>query len=159
MNRIEGRCACGALAYGLAERPLYVHACHCTRCQRETGGPFAHHLMVETANLQLLQGQPLFTRVPTDSGRRHWVARCAQCHMAVWNAHGSRTPVIVYLRVGTLDDPRPWPPMAHIYVRSRQPWVALDPTVPQFSGSYDARRTWPDASLARYEQAKARRTG
>jgi len=155
MTPIEGRCACGALAFRLARPPLFVHACHCTRCQRETGGAFAHHLMIETAQLQLLQGQPLFTRVPTDSGGRHWVARCADCHGVLWNAHGSRQPLIVYLRVGTLDEPAAWPPQAHIYLRSRQPWLVLDPAVPQFSGAYDARKTWPADSLARYDEAKA----
>lgn len=157
MTPIDGRCACGALAYRLGAPPLFVHACHCTRCQRETGCAFAHHLMIETAQLQVLDGDPQFTRVPTDSGRRHWVARCEACRTALWNAHGSREPVIVYLRVGTLDAPAAWPPQAHIFVRSMPAWMRLDPAVPQFEGGYDAQRTWPPASVARYQMARAAR--
>lgn len=154
---IDGRCACGALAFRLARPPLFVHACHCSRCQRETGGAFAHHALIEPAQLQLLQGEPLYAQVPTDSGRRHWVARCAVCHMGLWNAHGSRQPLIVYLRAGTLDRPADWPPRAHIYVASKPAWMALDPAVPQFSRGYDARKLWPADSLARYQQAQANR--
>ncbi len=154
MKPLGGRCACGALAFDLARPPLFVHACHCTRCQRETGCAFAHHLMIETQHLRLRQGLPQTTQVPTDSGRRHWVARCAHCHTALWNAHGSRKPLIVYLRVGTLDVPADWPPQAHIFVRSKPAWMVLDPAVPQFQGHYDARRLWPAESLARYDQAK-----
>ncbi|WP_158219941.1 GFA family protein [Ideonella sp. A 288] len=157
MTPLDGRCACGALAFRLSRPPLFVHACHCTRCQRETGGAFAHHLMIETAHLHLLQGEPHFARVPTDSGRRHWVVGCAGCQAVVWNAHGSRNPLIVYLRVGTLDAPATWPPRAHIFVRSKPAWMLLDPAVPQFSGAYDARRVWPAESVARHDLAQAAR--
>lgn len=157
MNPIDGRCACAALAYRLDGPPLFVHACHCTRCQRETGGPFAHHLIIETSRLQVLQGQPSSVQVPTDSGRRHDVVRCGDCGTVLWNTHGSRAPLIAYLRVGTLDEPAAWPPRAHIYVRSRVAWLAPDPSAPQFSAGYDARRTWPAESIARYEAAQAQR--
>jgi hypothetical protein len=62
-----------------------------------------------------------------------------------------------YVRVGTLDQPQALPPLAHIYVRSRQPWLMLDSAVPVFAGCYDAAKTWPQASLARYEAARALR--
>jgi hypothetical protein len=66
-------------------RPLFVHCCHCTRCQRETGGPFAHHAMMEFSRFSVLQGEPEFVLGPTDSGGRHWVARCPTCRTAMWN--------------------------------------------------------------------------
>lgn len=157
MKPVDGRCACGALAFRLMGPPLFVHACHCTRCQRETGGAFAHHLVIETSQLQLLQGDVVYAKVPTDSGRRHWVAGCADCRTAVWNAHGSRTARVVYLRAGTLDTPADWPPQAHIYVKSKPAWMLLDPQVPQFDAYYDVRQTWPAASLARWDRAKAGR--
>lgn len=152
---LEGGCACGALRYRLAHAPLFVHACHCTRCQRETGGPFAHHLMLERTALEILQGTTTLTLVPTDSGRKHWVARCAACATALWNVHGSHMPRIVYLRVGTLDEPAAHPPRAHIYVRSKQPWVVLDDSTPRFAAYYDAAKLWPQPSLERYVQTQA----
>ena len=156
---LDGGCACGQVRYRLLERPMFVHCCHCTRCRRETGGPFAHHAMVEYTRFEVLQGEADFVRVPTDSGGRHWVARCPACRTAMWNEHGTRQAVTRYVRVGTLDEPAVLPPLAHIFVRSRQPWVVLDPAVPAFSGYYDAAAIWPSDSLARYEAARAQRAG
>lgn len=153
--QLDGGCACGALRYRLEREPMFVHCCHCTRCQRETGGPFAHHAMIEFTAMTLLQGEPEFVKVPTDSGNVHWVARCRGCRTAVWNEHGSRRAITRYLRVGTLDDPARCPPQAHIFVRSRQPWLTLAPGLPAFRTYYDAAKLWPADSLARYAAAKA----
>jgi hypothetical protein len=154
----EGGCACGALRYRIEREPLFVHACHCTRCQRETGGPFAHHAMVEWTAMTLRAGAPEFVAVPTDSGTRHWVARCPQCRTCVWNEWGSRRAVTRYVRVGTLDEPARFPPRAHIFARSRQPWLVLDErpgAAPVFDTWYDPAALWPAASRARHAAAGA----
>lgn len=151
----EGGCACGAVRFRLEQAPMFVHCCHCTRCQRETGGPFAHHAMVEFTAMSLTLGEPEFVKVPTDSGNTHWVARCPACRTAMWNEHGSRQAITRYVRVGTLDEPARFPPQAHIYVRSKQPWLKLPPEVATFQGGYNAARIWPALSLERYEAAKA----
>lgn len=157
---LDGGCACGALRYRLHREPMFVHCCHCTRCQRETGGPFAHHAMIEFTQMSVLQGQHEFISVPTDSGGKHWVARCASCRTAVWNEHGSRQAVTRYVRVGTLDEPSRCPPMAHIYVQSKQPWLVLPPDAPAHAGYYDSAKTWPVASLARWAAAnEAKKSG
>jgi hypothetical protein len=152
---LDGGCACGAVRFRLLKPPMFVHCCHCTRCQRETGGPFAHHAMIEFTQMSLLAGEPEYVKVPTDSGRTHWVVRCSVCRTGMWNEHGSKSAFNRYVRVGTLDEPSRLPPQAHIYVRSKQPWVALSPDVPAFQADYNAARTWPTASLARYAAARA----
>jgi hypothetical protein len=159
-----GGCPCGELRYALLAEPLFVHACHCTRCQRETGAPFAHHLMIEHGHFEVRRGTPAFTRVPSDSGRAHWVAHCPTCQATLWNEWGitpPALPVTRYVRVGTLDEPARCPPQAHIYVRSKQPWLTLDDGAPQFTACYDAAKAWPVESLARWQAAKAlwERTG
>jgi hypothetical protein len=151
----DGGCAGGGVRYRIAREPLFVHACHCTRCQRETGGPFAHHAMVEFSAMTLLQGKPDFVKVPTDSGNTHWVARCPQCRTAMWNEHGSHRAVTRYVRVGTLDEPGRFAPQAHIFVRSKQPWLVPDAGIPAFDGYYDAAKLWPARSWLRYAEAKA----
>lgn len=114
--------------------------------------------MIEFTQFAVLRGQPEFVLVPTDSGGKHWVARCPTCFTAMWNEHGSLKPITRYVRVGTLDDPDLFPPQAHIYTRSRQQWLTLDADVPAQRGYYDARKAWPAASLARYAAAKAARS-
>jgi hypothetical protein len=153
----DGGCACGALRYRITREPMFVHCCHCTRCQRETGSPFAHHAMVEFSTMALLAGAPEYVAVPTDSGNTHWVVRCPTCRTALWNEHGSRRAITRYVRVGTLDEPARLPPRAHIYLRSKQPWLQLAADVPGFERCYDAAKTWPEVSRQRHAAAKAAR--
>ena len=49
----EGACTCGAVRYRLASGPLFVHACHCRWCQRETGSAFALNALIESGALSL----------------------------------------------------------------------------------------------------------
>jgi hypothetical protein len=149
-----GGCACGALRYQLLCEPMFVHCCHCTRCQRENGSAFAHHAMIEFTQMEVTSGTVEFVKVPTDSGNIHWIARCTTCRTALWNEHGSRKAAQRYLRVGTLDQPDFFPPQAHIYVRSKQAWLQLAPEIPAFDGYYDSAKIWPAASLARLAAAK-----
>nr|WP_238363323.1 GFA family protein [Casimicrobium huifangae] len=153
----DGGCACGAVRYRMHARPMYVHCCHCTRCQRETGSPFAHQAMIEFTAFSLLCGEPEYVPVPTDSGNKHWVARCPDCKTAMWNEHGTRKAITRYVRVGTLDAPEACPPLAHIFTRSKQPWLALPEGSKQYPAYYDASKAWPKASLERYAAAKAAR--
>jgi hypothetical protein len=152
---LDGGCACGAVRYRMHELPMFVHCCHCTLCQRETGGPFAHHAMIEFSKFSLLQGDPTFVLVPTDSGGKHWVARCPTCQTAMWNEHGTREPITRYVRVGTLDTPDALPPQAHIFTRSKQSWLILPSETSSYRAYYDAAKTWPAESLKRYEVAKS----
>ena len=76
----------------------------------------------------------------------------------MWNEHSTRETVTRYVRVGTLDEPGALPPLAHIFVRSKQVWIGLDESTPKFRGAYDAAKAWPAESLARYDTAKKLRT-
>lgn len=129
---LGGGCACGQLRYRLLDAPLFVHACHCKRCQRETGGPFAQHALIEHTAFEVMQGQPLFATVPSDSGTVHRGARCACCHMVLWNEWGEGPPLLRYVRLGTLDTPERCPPQAHIFTRSAQDWLKLTGDAPVY---------------------------
>ena len=61
-------------------RPLFVHACHCTWCQRESGSAFALHAVIETVFVGVLAGVPCEVRLPTSSGLGQVVLRCPVCH-------------------------------------------------------------------------------
>jgi hypothetical protein len=57
------------------------------------------------------------------------------------------------VRVGTLDQPSRCPPLAHIFVRSKQAWLTLPADAPAFKGYYDGAKTGPASSLARWAAA------
>ena len=147
-GKLEGGCACGAIRYRLESAPMFVNCCHCHDCQRQTGSAFVINAVIETDRITLLSGAPEAVGVPTDSGRPHDIHRCPQCRVAVWSDYGGR-PAIRFLRVGTLDDPGAVPPGAHIFTRSKLPWVALPGDAPAFDIYYDMQSLWPAASLER----------
>jgi hypothetical protein len=147
-DKLEGRCACGAVRYRMASGPMFVHCCHCLDCQRQTGSAFVLNALIETSRVEILGDEPERFEMPTESGRPHGIYRCRSCGTAVWSEYGG-VAALRFVRVGTLDDPRALAPDVHIYVRSKQPWVALPPGVPAFEAYYDSKALWPAESLAR----------
>ncbi len=145
---LEGGCACGALRYRLASAPMFVHCCHCRDCQRQTGSAFVLNALIEADRVIRLKGAPEAVPVPTDSGRPHDIYRCPTCRTAVWSDYGRRG-VMLFVRVGTLDDPAALPPDVHIYTRSKLPWIRLPDGVPAFEAYYEMSKLWPAESLAR----------
>jgi len=145
---LEGGCACGAVRYRMKTGPMFVHCCHCRDCQRQTGSAFVLNALIETDRVEVLGEQPVRFEMPTDSGRPHGIYRCRACGTAVWSEYGGAA-VVRFVRVGTLDEPRALKPDVHIYVRSKQPWIALPEGVPAFEAYYDAKTAWPAASLER----------
>ena len=144
---LEGGCACARVRYRLSSPPMFVHCCHCRDCQRQTGSAFVLNALIETDRIILLSGELEPVPVPTDSGRPHDIYRCRICQTALSSDYGRRPP-LRFVRVGTLDDPAV-PPDAHIFTRSKLPWVELPKSVPAFEVYYDMETLWPAASLER----------
>ena len=44
----QGGCSCGAVRYRLTSKPMMVHCCHCSDCQRLTGSTYAVNAIIET---------------------------------------------------------------------------------------------------------------
>jgi hypothetical protein len=127
---------------------MFVHCCHCLRCQRETGSAFVLNALIETERIELIGSAPAPVSVPTVSGRPHRIFRCEECQIAVWSEYGGAAK-LRFVRVGTLDDPRALGPDVHIHTRSKVPWISLPEGVPTFDAYYDAKKLWPAESLER----------
>jgi hypothetical protein len=144
----EGGCSCGATRYRLTSAPMFVNCCHCKDCQRQTGSAFVVNAIIEADRVVVSGEEPIAIQVPTDSGRPHFINRCRSCQIALWSTYGGRHQVR-FVRVGTLDDPTALQPGAHIFTRSKLPWVILPPGAPAFEVYYEMAKLWPEASLAR----------
>jgi len=145
---LDGGCACGAARYRLKSGPMFVNCCHCADCQRQVGSAFVINAIIETDRIEVLSGEISITTMPTDSGRPHDVHRCAACGTTLWSDYGRRG-VMSFLRATTLDDRGALAPDAHIFTRSKLPWVTLPADTPAFEVYYDMQTLWPPASLAR----------
>lgn len=110
--------------------------------------------LIERANVELVQGELLFTEFPTQSGQGQRVGRCPRCSVVILShyAYGKLTDEVVFVRVGTLDKPSQLPPDIHIYTSTKQPWLVLPEGVPAVSEFYRASEYWSPASLARRAQ-------
>lgn len=149
MTAMEGGCACGIVRYRLKSGPMVVHACHCTECQRLTGGAFAVNAVIEMERVELLAGAPEPAPVVGTSGRPQTIFRCPACKVAVWSHYPTAGDKLAFVRVGTLDRPALLPPDAHIYTSTKLPWVDLPQGVPAFAEFYRISEVWPAESLKR----------
>jgi hypothetical protein len=146
----EGGCTCGAIRYRLTADPLFVHCCHCTACQRQTGSAFVINLLIERDRVEVT-GEPLTIDVARDSGGEQRIYRCPQCLVALWSEY--TYPHIWFVRGGTLDEPRGIRPDVHIFTRSKVDWVEIPDDQPAFGVFYDIDELWPKASLERVGRA------
>lgn len=145
----DGGCTCSAVRYRLQRRPLFVHACHCRWCQRETGSAFALNALIETDHVVRLAGEVEIVDTPSASGRGQRIARCPRCRVALWSHYAGSGGAIAFVRVGTLDDPDRLPPDMHIYTASKQPWFTLPPGAAAVPEYYRLEDHWPADSLER----------
>ncbi len=118
-KKFLGGCLCGAARYRLSSAPMFVHCCHCTLCQRQTGSAFVINAMIEADRIEVTGEEPTPVTIPAE-GSAHDVFRCAICQVGLWSRYGLRAK-LRYLRVATLDHPAALTPRAHIFVKSKLP--------------------------------------
>jgi hypothetical protein len=153
-DTFEGGCSCGAVRYRMESRPMFVHCCHCTWCQRETGSAFALNALIEADRVTLLHGQPQMITTPSNSGKGQDIWRCPECSVALWSNYAGFGGDVHFVRVGTLDEAHRVPPDIHIFTTSRQPWVVIPDGQPAVEVYYRSKEYWPEASLARIRRLR-----
>jgi hypothetical protein len=125
---LTGGCPCGAVRYSISAMPISVYACHCTDCQRQSGSSFALNMPVETSSFSLTQGVVKAWLPDNPSGVPSTSWFCGNCSGRIYGSRESR-PERVNVRAGTLDDTTWVWPVAHLYMRSAQPWETASAAV------------------------------
>ena len=154
-KQMKGYCSCRETVYEMRARPLFVHACHCRWCQRETGSAFVMNALIEADNVVTVAGEPELVDTPTESGKGQLICRCPTCKVALWSVYSGAGPRFRFVRVGTLENPDDYPPDIHIFTESKQPWVILPDGVPAVKQYYRRDDYWPAESLERREAVLA----
>jgi hypothetical protein len=155
-DTFEGGCTCRHVRYRIKSKPLFVHCCHCSWCQRETGTAFALNAMIEADRVELTSGEVELVDTPSASGKGQKIWRCPQCEVALWSNYSGSGDKVRFMRVGTLDTPAAMPPDIHIFTSSKQPWVVLPPGAKAMPEFYKPRETWPPDTQARFAALKAK---
>jgi hypothetical protein len=123
-----GGCQCGNIRYELIGTPQMLYACHCTDCQKQSASAFGLSLRMRPRDIRLLRGGEHLRSWDTRGGdgvikRCHF---CPDCGTRIM--HGSDNPEdSVSIKAGSLDDTSDLRPIAHIWLKSAQPWISIDP--------------------------------
>jgi len=131
----EGGCRCGAVRFAVSAPAMLTIACHCTGCQRMTGGAYALSVAVPTAGFEVTAGEPVVGGLRGQVAHHH----CPQCMSWVF----TRPPGLPFVNVRTtmLDRPQDFPPYLDIWVSEKLPWVT--PTSAHAFDQFPAPEEWP----------------
>ena len=130
---IEGGCQCGAVRYESTEPPTNGSYCHCTSCQRLSGGFHRVVIFVPRSGFRFTKGEPKYYR-SSDAGRRGFCPECGSPVISLYDGVDSAV-----LPVGCLDYPKDWPVnqdgwFGHFYVESKIAWESIGDDLPQHIG-------------------------
>ena len=126
----HGGCACGAIRFKLTAPLLGVGACHCTNCQKMSGGGPNYVALALVSALSVTKGQAKIYVSKGDSGADVGRAFCADCGAPLWSV-----PVhepFITVKLGALDDHSDLAPAMHIYAASAPHWHAIPEGLPTF---------------------------
>ena len=133
MGKLSGSCLCGNVRYDSDAEPLFTVICHCTNCQKQSGSAFSTIVGVPKEAVTVEGEDKLADYIDRseagDAVRRRF---CRNCGSPVFSVVKS-LPDVTIIKAGTLED-RSWiEPVSHVWCRSAQPWVHIDPAAKIFT--------------------------
>lgn len=129
-HKHNASCQCGAATYRLTGMPLTCYTCHCTNCQSESGGVCTVSMIVNRESVEVTGGEVAVNRYShkgANMSRHH----CAACGSALWFS-AEAMPEYLALKAGAFEHHTWYQPIAHIWLRSAQPWLALQDDAAKF---------------------------
>ena len=133
MTELTGRCQCGGVAYKVTAEPDMLIVCHCTDCQKQSGSAFGLVMVVPEGGFELTRGAVKTFDGVAASGKAKQGAFCPDCGCRIYHKNEAR-PGKISIRAGTLDDTSGLQPQAHIWTKSKQPWVVIPEGVKTVEG-------------------------
>jgi hypothetical protein len=104
-----------------------MHHCHCSRCRKLHGTPFATYALAAAKGFRWLSERASVTRFePVPGASRHFCGRCGSV------VPGDPWHELVGLAIGCLDGDPGARPEAHIFVGSKAAWERISDALPQF---------------------------
>lgn len=129
MNR-TGRCACGAIQFEIDAPFIGTGACHCTNCQKASGGGANYVALAPKAAVKVLSGKVKTFQAEGDSGSMVGRAFCGNCGTPLWGVPAHEPFLTV--KLGVLDESADLAPQMHIFTKSAPSWHFIDDKLPTF---------------------------
>lgn len=122
-----GGCQCTAVRYELIGIPKMLYACHCSDCQKQSASAFGMSLITSRDDVNFSQGQERLKTWDTrgENGAIKRCAFCPDCGTRIFHA-AEREDRPISIKAGSLEDTQWLQPVAHIWLRSAQPWIEID---------------------------------
>jgi hypothetical protein len=119
---LRGSCQCGGVEFELPDEFLSMTYCHCTTCQKLSGGIGTANARVLTDAIRLVAGDELLRTYQPDEGTAKTF--CSACGA---NLFGGGWPDTEHssVRLSAIDTPFDGGPASHLYVRSFPTWATL----------------------------------
>jgi hypothetical protein len=121
---MHGGCLCGQVGFEVRE-PQTMGICHCTRCQRWTGGAGSAVVVVTPGNFEVTKGRDVMKRYDAEGfADRHF---CSHCGSGVYADGGE----VYYVCAGGMQDAAlttAW----HCQVANKASWDEIGGSAPQF---------------------------
>lgn len=131
MRQVSGSCLCGAVRYTSSAAPVMVALCHCTHCQKQSGGAFSVNVAMPKGALEMTAGKMAVFEDKGSSGQPVYRHFCGACGSPIYSDVVA-TPQLDWLKAGTLDDTSWVKPTVSIWCESAQPWVPQPEGVASF---------------------------
>jgi hypothetical protein len=128
----EGGCACGAIRFRITAPLMGVGVCHCTDCQKASGGAPNYVALAPKEGFEVVQGEARTYVCRADSGEDTVRAFCSTCGTPLWG-QPSGAPFIT-VKLGALDGSHDLTPQLHLYTASAKPWHLMHDGLPTFPG-------------------------
>jgi hypothetical protein len=131
---LTGHCGCEGVKFEI-DQPLQAAGyCHCTRCQRRTGGGSSATARVVAGSVRVIQGEDLLARWEPEGGFAK--VFCSACGSALFGeAPGSRE--ISLVRMGVIDGDPGIRMQGRQFVAYAAPWEPIpDDGLPRFDEAF-----------------------
>jgi len=116
---------CGAVTFELTGDLIATAVCHCDHCQRQSGGAFSVNLVAHESQLTI-DGELRTYEERGELGDDVYVRRrfCPECGSPIVSEL-AKTPGVIAVKAGVLDDKSAVNPTVEVWCVDRQPWVSL----------------------------------
>ena len=135
---ITGGCLCGAVRFQITAKPLAACYCHCTMCQKQSGGPITAFATLPFEGFSFTKGKPAAYESSPGTLRLF----CGACGSSL-GARVAEDPKLIAISLGCLDDPNLIKPEFHSFTSTQVSWCEIDDGLPRHAeGSPELTKLW-----------------
>lgn len=125
-------CFCGAIRFTIDAEPLAARTCWCRMCQYLGGGTATANIVFPSDKVSWT-GDIRYHEGIADSGTPMRRGFCPTCGTPVTSEALTR-PHLIFLRIGTLDDPNLLGPQLTIWTDQAPDWACISTEIPRMAG-------------------------